>query len=55
MHHILGIKFCIYYSLLVFTKDLDMYRIDIERPVTSDETVILTEFIQGLHRAPQDI
>ena len=55
MHHILGIKFSIYYSLLVFTKDLDMHRIDIDRPVTSHKSVILTEFIQSLHRASQDI
>ena len=55
MHHILGIKFCIYYSLLVFTKDLDMHRIDIERPVTSHKSVILTQLIQSLHRASQDI
>ena len=55
MTDVISIQFSIHYPVFVTSQDTDMGGIDVEGPVTSDKTIILTQLINGLHRASQDI
>ena len=41
MHHILGIKFGVYYALLIFSQDFYMRRVNIKGPVATYKAVFL--------------